>query len=182
MLGVAAVVAPIAAVLAIIGRPPPRPVLDTIVILAVGCAMPLLRVVPIFSFALRAATTMTLLFGAAVFVLARTGLSPGAALLFAVASIFGALYFGRAVGNAMIVAGALAFVVVGWLVTHGRAPPPNDIFDPHRFANWFRVGAIFALFATLLTSGVSFVIGRVEASARDLRVAYERLGLLHLRL
>jgi signal transduction histidine kinase len=59
--------------------------------------------------------------------------------------------------------------------------PPGD-FDPRKFQNWYRVGAIFALMAGLLTSAVSFVIRRVEASARDLRVAYERLGQLHRRL
>ena len=182
MLGVAAVTAPIAAVLGIVGRPPPRPVLDTFVLIAAGLVVPLLRFAPVRSFALRAGVTMAVIFSAGVFVLVRMGLSPGAALLFAVAGIFGALYFGRAVGFATLLLGALAFVVVGWLVTQGRVPPPNDILDVHRLGNWVRVGAIFALFASLLTSSVAFVIGRVEASARDLRVAYERLGLLHLRL
>jgi signal transduction histidine kinase len=182
MLGVAAVVAPVAAILAIVGLPPPRPLLDTVVLLTVGFAMPILRLVPLFSFAVRAAVTMGLLFAAAAFVLVRSGLSPGAALLFAVASLFGALYYGRAVAFGMVLAGGAAFVVVGWLVSHGAAPLPHDVFDVQRFGNWFRVGAVFTLIAILLTSGVSFVIERVEANARDLRVAYERLGQLHLRL
>jgi signal transduction histidine kinase len=182
MLSLLAIVAPLSAVLAVLGRAPPRPVLDTVVILGVGLFIPLLRLSPIFSSAVRAAVAMIVIFGAGVFVLLRMGLAPGAALLFAVASIFGALYYGRAVGYATILLGGLAFVAVGWLITRGHVPLPADIFDVHRFGNWFRVGAIFALFATLLTSGVAFVIGRVEAGARDLRVAYERLGLLHLRL
>jgi signal transduction histidine kinase len=183
MLGVAAVIAPIAAVLAVFGWARPRPLVDSIVILAIGFTVPLLRVVPIvISYAVRAGVTMGIIFGAGVFVLVRAGLSPGAAMLFAVTSIFGALYFGRAVGFATVGLGALAFIVVGWLVTHQAVPPPRDIFDFHLLRNWVRVGMIFALFATLLTSGVAFVIGRVEAGARDLRVAYERLGLLHLRL
>jgi signal transduction histidine kinase len=115
-------------------------------------------------------------------VLARVGLSPGAALLFAVSATVGALYFGRPAGYIMIVLGAVAFVVVGWLVAHGQLVLPADTFDADRFQNWFRVGAIYALLATLLTSAVTFFVGRVEASARDLRVAYERLGLLHRRL
>jgi signal transduction histidine kinase len=182
MLGVAAIVAPTSAVLAILGRPPPRPVLDSVVLLGVGLITPALRFAPLLSFATRAALTIGLLFGAGTFVLARTGLSPGATLLFAVASLLAALYFGRAARYVAIALGALAFVVVGWLVTRGIVSPPNDVFAAHRFGNWLRVGLIFALFATLLTSGVAFVIGRVEAGARDLRVAYERLGLLHLRL
>ena len=125
---------------------------------------------------------MALFYGAGLFVLARSGLSPGAALLVASASVFCAIFFGRLVGYATILFGALAFVVVGWLVTHGPVVLDTEMFDARRFENWVRVGGIFALFASLLTSGVAFVIGRVEASARDLRVAYERLGLLHLRL
>jgi signal transduction histidine kinase len=183
MLSVAAIISPIAAVLAIVGRPAPRPLLDSIVVLAVGLTLPILRLAPVFySYALRAAVTMAVIFGAGVFVLLRTGLSPGAALLFAIASIFGALYYGRAVAYATIGLGALAFIVVGWLVTRREVPPPNDIFDYERLTNWIRVGVIFALFATMLTSGIAFVIRRVEAGTRDLRVAYERLGRLHLRL
>jgi signal transduction histidine kinase len=73
-------------------------------------------------------------------------------------------------------------VLVGWLVAHGQLAPPSEVFDPRRFENWFRVGGIYVLLTVLLTSIVTFVIGRVEASARDLRVAYERLGQLHRRL
>jgi signal transduction histidine kinase len=182
MLSVTAVIAPIAATFAVLGLPPPRPVLDSVVILSVGLFMPLLRLVPSLPTSLRAALTMAVIFGAGVFVLLRTGLSPGAALLFAVTSILATLYYGRAVGYVTIVLGALAFVVVGWLVTRAHVPPPHDIFEVHRFVNWFRVGLIFALFATLITSGVAFVIGRVEDGTRSLRVAYERLGRLHLRL
>jgi len=182
MLGVAAVLAPAASVFGIAGLPSPRPLADVLVILAAGAIMPLLRFVPIFSYAVRAATTMLVLFGAGVFVLARSGLSPGSVLLFAVSSLFGAMYFGRAVGYATIMVGAAAFGVVGALVTSGHIAPPAQVFSVYRFANWLRVGAVFALLATMLTSGVAFVIGRVEAGARDLRVAYERLGRLHLSL
>jgi signal transduction histidine kinase len=182
MLSVAAIIAPIAAILAIVGSPPPRPLLDTVVVLAVGLLMPVLRLAPSLPDWVRVGATIAAIFGVGVFALVRMGLSPGAALLFAVASIMGALYYGRVVGYAAVLLGSLAFLVVGWLVTHGHTPPPHAIFDIHRFGNWIRVGLIFALFATLLTSGVAFVIERVEAGARDLRVAYERLGMLHLRL
>jgi signal transduction histidine kinase len=182
MLGVAAVVGPAAALFGIAGIPTPRPLFDTVVILGAGAILPLLRLVPIFSYAVRAATTMLVLFGVGVFVLARSGLSPGAVMLFAVSSLFGALYFGRAVGYATIAVGAAAFGVVGWLVTQGHLVSPPQVFSVYRFVNWLRVGAVFALLATLLTSGVAFVIGRVEAGTRDLRLAYERLGRLHLSL
>jgi signal transduction histidine kinase len=182
MLGVAAFAAPAAAVFGILGLPSPRPLSDVLVILAAGAIMPLLRLVPIFSYAVRAAVTMLVLFGAGVFVLARSGLSPGAALLFAVSSLFGAMYFGRSVGYATIILGGAAFGVIGGLVASGHLAPPSQVFSVYRFANWLRVGAVFALLTAVLTSGVAFVIGRVEAGARDLRVAYERLGRLHLSL
>ena len=182
MLGVAAVVAPVASVFAILGQPPPRRLADILVVGGVGVAMPLLRFLPGLPFIARATVTMALLYGAGVFVLTRTGLSPGAALLFAIAGIFGAIYYGRAVAYATVLLGALAFAVVGWMVTHAVVPMPHDSFEIHRLGNWLRVSGIYALLATLLTSPVAFVIRRVEAGARDLRVAYERLGLLHLRL
>jgi signal transduction histidine kinase len=181
MLGVIAVVGPVAGVFAAFGRSP-RPLIDALVVLAVGFSMPVLRFLPGLTYAVRAAAVMLLLFAGGIFVLARVGLSPGASLLFAAASVFGAIYSGRVVAYATVLLGALAFAVVGWLVADAVLPLPNDIFEVRSLGNWLRVGGIFAAIATLLTSGVAFVISRVEASARDLRVAYERLGLLHLRL
>jgi signal transduction histidine kinase len=182
MFGVAAVAAPLASVLTIALRDSPSTRLDTLVIALVGASLPVLHFARGVSLGARAAVTIGLLVGAGMFVLARIGLAPGVALLFALASVFGAVYFGRLVGFGLVGVGAAAFVIVGWCVTHQMTPLPTGDFDPHYFQNWFRVGAIFALIGGLLTSAVSFVIRRVEASARDLRVAYERLGQLHLRL
>jgi signal transduction histidine kinase len=182
MLSVAAVVAPVAAVLGVVGRPPPWSLLDALVLLTVGLSMPALRFAPLLPDGTRAVLTMTILYGGGVFVLARAGLAPGASLLFVLASVFGSIYHGRIVGFAMVLLAALAFVVVGWGASRGVFVISPAGADVHVFRNWFRVGAIFALVAAILTSGVAFVIGRVEATARDLRVAYERLGLLHLRL
>ena len=182
MLGVAAVVAPVAAILAIVGRPPPWPLLDVVVLLAIGLSMPALRFAPHLPSGTRAVVTMMVFYGGGVFVLARGGLAPGASLLFVLASVFGSIFHGRVVGFAMVLLAALAFVVVGWGAARGVLVISPTGADVHVLRNWLRVGAIFALVAAILTSGVAFVIGRVEATARDLRVAYERLGLLHLRL
>jgi signal transduction histidine kinase len=182
MLAVAAIITPVTAGLAVIARPPPRPFLDSAVILGAGLLLPLLHALRRVPVSVRAAITMLVFYGASAFVLARTGLAPGCSLLFSLASLWGAIYFGRAAGYATIVLGSLAFIVIGWFVARGLFTVPPEMFDVHRFRNWFRAGVVFALIASLLTSGVMFVIGRVEAGARDLRVAYERLGLLHLRL
>jgi signal transduction histidine kinase len=180
MFKVAAIVAPLASLLAIFLRE--RRGLDTVVIGGAGLAMPVLLFTRRVPLGARATAAIAVLLGAGTFMLLRGGLAPGAALLFAVAGVFGAVSFGRAGGYVVIGVGALAILVVGWLVTSGLVPFPPADFDPHRFRNWYRVAAIFGLIASLLTSAVSFVIRRVEASARDLRVAYERLGQLHLRL
>jgi signal transduction histidine kinase len=182
ILNVAAVIAPPSAVLSVVMRGPPRPVLDTVVIVAAGLAMPLLRFSRGLPMLARAGATAAVMFGAGVFVLARVGLAPGSVLLLVTAAMFSGIYFGRTTNYAVVGLGGAAFVVVGWLVDHGHLVLPPDMFDPHQFRNWFRVGAIYALFATLVTSIVSYVIGRVEANASDLRVAYERLRLLHRRL
>jgi signal transduction histidine kinase len=182
LLDVAAIVAPPASLLAVVVRAPPRPVLDTVVLLSVALSLTLLRLLRFLPFRIRAGATLGVIYGAAVFVLARVGMSPGAAILFAIAATFGALYFGRAAGYAVVGMSGVAFVLVGWLVAHGQLAPAVDMFDTFRFANWFRVGAIYVLLASLLTSIITFVVGRAEASARDLGVAYERLGQLHRRL
>jgi signal transduction histidine kinase len=182
MFSLGSVLAPLASVFAIVMRPSPRSPLDTSILTVAGLIMPVLRFTPRLAQTTRAGIAIGGLYGAGVFVIARSGLSPGASLLFAVTSIFGAIYFGRIVGYAMIGLGGLAFMAVGWAIAHGVIPAPHNMFDARDLQNWIRVGFVYALIASLVTGAVTFVIGRVEASARDLRVAYERLGHLHLRL
>lgn len=182
MLTVAAVVTPAAAMLAIALRAPPRPWLDTLVLASAGLAMPLLRIWPRLSTSTRAAAAIAVLFTTSVYVIARSGLAPGVTVLLSLTSVFGAIYFNRVVGYALLGLGAAAFVAVGWLVTTGALAPPPDMFDPHQFQNWVRVAGTFALLAGLLTSAVAFIIRQVEASGRQLRTAYGHLGQLHLRL
>jgi hypothetical protein len=83
MFTVAAVVAPVSAVLGIVLRAPPRRVLDVVVIGGVGVAMPLLRLSSRVSLGTRAGATIGVLLGAGAFVLLRLGLAPGASLLLA---------------------------------------------------------------------------------------------------
>jgi signal transduction histidine kinase len=182
MLDVAAVVGPPAALLAVFVRQPPRPALDTVVLLSIGLALPLLRFLRFLSFRVRGGATMALLFGAGVFMLARVGLAPGVPMLFAITATFCAVYFGRLAGYVVIILEGAAFVLVGWFVAHGQLVAALDVLDPHLFPNWLRAGVVYALLAALLASIVRFVIGRVESGAHDLRLAYERLGLLHRRL
>ena len=181
MLSVSAVVAPLAALAAVLLRDPPGPRLDTIVILTVGALMPILRLVPGVS-PKRAWAAMMIMMGAGSFVLARVGIASGVALLFATAVIFGALYFGPRTSYALIAIGGLSYAAVGALIANGTIPRPPSIIDPSHLQNWIRVGFVYVLISSLLASVTRFAIARVEATARDLRVAYGRLGQLHLRL
>jgi two-component system sensor histidine kinase UhpB len=97
-------------------------------------------------------------------------------------SIFGALYFGRAAAVAVTALGGVAFVVIGWATVSGHITPVMSFADTRYLVNWARVGGVYAILTTLIISAILFVIGRVEAHAGDLRVAYERLGQLHQRV
>jgi signal transduction histidine kinase len=181
MLSVSAVVAPLAALASVFLRDPPGPRLDTIVVSTVGALMPLLRLVPGVS-PKRAWAAMVIMMGAGAFVLARVGITSGVALIFASAVVFGALYFGPRASYALIAIGGLSYATVGVLIANGTIPRPPSIIDPSHLENWIRVGFVYVLISSLLASVIRFAIARVEATARDLRVAYERLGQLHLRL
>jgi signal transduction histidine kinase len=181
LLSVAAVVAPLAAAVAITLRPPPHAFIDAAVMGGGAGTILLLRFLRP-SIATRTALTMTILFGMGVYLLARAGLAPGIVLLFAVTSVFAALYFGRSMAFVVVGLGGLAFVVVGWFVTRGHLATPSQIADATIYMNWVRVGIVFTLIGTLLASAISFVIGRVEATASALGVAYQQLGQLHQRL
>jgi hypothetical protein len=165
LLSIASVVAPLAAVVAIALRPPPRPFLDTAVVGGGAGLILALRFVRAASIPTRSALAMTILFGMGVFLLTRMGLAPGVVLLFAVTSVFAALYFGRAMAFVAVALGGVAFIVVGWFVSNGYLPEPQPIAEASRYANWVRVGTVFMLIGSLLASAISFVIGRVEATA-----------------
>jgi signal transduction histidine kinase len=181
MLSVAAVAAPLASAASIFLRQPPGPPLDTAVIGLVGVLLPILRLWPGVS-PRRAGAVMTLLVAVGAFVLARVGLTSGVALIFASAVVLGALYFGRWTSYVFIAIGGLAYFVVGALIARGVLARPPNIADPGQLQNWVRAGSVYVLITSLLASGITFALGRTETAARDLRVAYERLGQLHLRL
>lgn len=182
LLSIASVVAPLAAFVAIALLPPPRPLFDATVVGGAALVILGLRLFPAATIPTRSALAMTVLFGLGVFLLTRMGLTPGVVLLFAVTSVFAALYFGRAMAFVAVALGGVAIIVVGWFVANGHLPVPPAIAEPSRYANWVRVGTVFMLIGSLLASAISFVIGRVEATARALGVAYQQLGQLHQRL
>jgi signal transduction histidine kinase len=103
-------------------------------------------------------------------------------------SIFAVVFLGRFRALAFIALSVLAFFVVGTLAARGTVAIRGVELDPAEFRNWTRIGVTFAFLTALLTTAIDFVIRHVEDSSRaaaqalgDLRVAYERLALLHER-
>jgi signal transduction histidine kinase len=189
MLTVAAIITPIMACLALFIRPSPRSWLDNVVIGSCGVLIPVLRLVPGFTVRRRASTAIVVLFITGVYVLSKAGFAAGVGVMLVTISLMGVAYVGRRLGFVLIGLSALAHVTVGLLVTNGIIVLDGREVDPMMMQNWIRMSAITSLLATLLALMIDSVIRHVQASSREatealskLRVAYERLGLLHGRL
>ena len=83
----------------------------------------------------------------------------------------------------------LAFLGVGVLNARGILVLNRAGLNPASMMNWARMGPAFSCLAALLTTAIDYVIRHVEHSSRaasealgDLRLAYERLALVHERL
>jgi len=189
MLNVAAIVTPLLAALALFIRPSPRSWLDYVVIASCGILIPTLRLMPGLLVPRRASAAIVVLFVTGVYVLARAGFAAGVAVMLVSIAILGTVYLGRRLGFVLIALSALAHVAVGVLVTRGLIHLDAAEVDPMLLQNWFRMAGTTSLLGALLALVIDSVIRHVEASSRaatdtlaKLRVAYERLGLLHRRL
>jgi signal transduction histidine kinase len=189
MLSVLAIIVPVLAALALFIRPSPRSWLDVVVISFAGVLIPVLRLAPRLAVRWRASASIVVLFATGVYVLARAGFAAGVAVMLVSIALLGVVYLGRRLGFVLIALSALAHITVGLLVTRGIVHLDAQEVDPMLMQNWFRMAASTSLFAALLALVIDAVIRHVEASSRaatealaKLRVAYERLGLLHGRL
>jgi signal transduction histidine kinase len=189
MLTVAAIITPLISCLALFLKPSSRSWLDYLVISSCGVLAPVLRVVPGFTIRRRASGVIVVLFFTAVYVLSRAGFAAGVAVMLVAIALMGVVYVGRRLGFVLIALAALAHLAVGMLVTRGFIRLDANEVDPMLMQNWFRMAAVVALLASLMALMIDSVIRHVEDSTREatdalakLRVAYERLGLLHRRL
>ena len=191
MLTVAAVIAPIVAVVAL-SSPSTRHSWPRIAMfIAAGLAFPVLRLLPWPSVVARASAAIVLAFGTGVLSLASFGFSAGSGVVLLGTSVFAVIFLGRAQGLIFIALSVTAFFVVGALAVRGTLPllgMAADL-DPHRMRNWTRVGLGFTFLSILVTTAIDLVIRQVEATSRatsqalgKLRLAHERLGQLHRRL
>ncbi len=189
MLTVTAVVAPLLAALGIFVGATHRDAKDIGVMATAGLLLPLLRLVRVPSIRRRALIAILALFSTGVFLLARAGFAAGISVVIVTTCVLGVIILGRNLGFTMIGLSALAHLVIGLLVSHKILHLAPREVDPLLFRNWIRMAASTSLLAVLLATVIDFVIRHVEANAAaarrmlgELRIAYERLGLLHGRL
>ena len=190
MLTVAAVIAPLVAVVAL-SSPSQHFGPRIALFIAAGLAFPTLRLLPWPSVVVRASVAIVLSFGAGVLSLATFGFGAGSGVVLLGTSVLAVIFLGRAQGLLFISLSVTAFFVIGALATGGALPllgMASDL-DPHRMRNWTRAGLSFALLSILVASALDLVIRHVEASSRAtsgalarLRSVHEHLGQLHRRL
>jgi signal transduction histidine kinase len=202
MLTVAAIIAPPVVVASFLLRSGPRSWLDDAVLLATGIALPALRFTR-GSLTARSLALLVISCSTSIFLLGRMGLVAGISVSLATFAVLALICASRRAGFAIIGLTAAAYYTVGLLTAHHVLTITAADTDPYRLRNWIRMGTTSSLLAILLMSVIDFVIRHVEANARtvtgamvrlqeaaaeraaheqDLRVAYERLGQLHLAL
>jgi signal transduction histidine kinase len=189
MLSVTAVVAPLLAALGIFVGATHRDAKDIAVMATAGLLLPLLRVVGGVHVRRRALIAILALFATGVFLLGRAGFAAGLSAVIVTTCVLGVIILGRKLGFTMIGLSALAHLIIGLLVSRRILHLAPREVDPLLFRNWIRMAASTSLLAILLATVIEFVIRHVEANAAaarrmlgELRIAYERLGLLHGRL
>jgi PAS domain S-box-containing protein len=106
----------------------------------------------------------------------RLGLVPGSLLCLALATLLSAVLFGSRVASLVVLASALELVVLG---AAGRAETaPAAALEQLVFANWVRMGLVYATFTGLLVVLVSATLRRVEESLSLAQQSETRLRLL----
>lgn len=189
MLTVTAVVAPLLAALGIFVGATHRDAKDIAVMATTGLLLPLLRVLRGVPVRRRAIVAILALFATGIFLLGRAGFAAGLSVVIVTTCVLGGITLGRNFGFTMIGLSVLAHLVIGLLVSHRILHLAPKEVDPLLFRNWIRMAASTSLLAILLATVIEFVIRHVEANAAaarrmlgELRIAYQRLGLLHGRL
>jgi len=189
MLTVAALIAAPLSALAIFVRRSPRPLIEYLVLAASGVLIPAARVLPRLTTRQRALTVIVVAFLTGVYMLGRVGFAAGVTVSMVAISLVGVVSLGRRFGFVLIGLTAAAHIAVGALVNLGFIHLDARAVDPMIVHNWIRMATTTTLLALLLALMIDSVIRHVEASSSAatealgrLRVAYERLGLLHGRL
>jgi signal transduction histidine kinase len=189
LLTVGAITGPIIVMVSLVFRSGAHSWVRAAALVAAGLAFPALRLLPGLPVAVRATLAMTLCWLTGVVALSMFGFSSGPGIVLAGSGILAVVLLGRAGGLIFVALSVAAFFVVGVLASRGELPIRAVELDPGSMRNWTRMGLTFAFLSLILTTAIDFVIRHVEETSRaatetltDLRVAYDRLALLHERL
>lgn len=136
-----------------------------------------------WSYKARALGFLALLYLVGVVSLLSVGYLAAPALLLAGQSVLAAVFFGRRVTLGTLGVNLITLLAVGALLSTGLAHVETTTFyDPSVFANWLRVTAIFAVFASIAVVGVDVLTNHLNQSLRDQAELIENLkGALQLR-
>jgi glucan phosphoethanolaminetransferase (alkaline phosphatase superfamily) len=131
----------------------------------------------------RALGFLALLYIVGVVAFLSVGYLAAPALLLAAQSVLAAVFFGRRVTLATLGVNLISLLGIGALLSTGLAQVETTTFyDPSVFANWLRVTAIFAVFASIAVVGVDVLTNHLNQSLRDQAELIENLkGALQLR-
>lgn len=131
----------------------------------------------------RALGFLGLLYLVGVVAFLSVGYLAAPALLLAGQSVLASVLFGRRVTTIAVGVNLVTLLGVGALLSSGLAHIETATFyDPSVFANWVRVTAIFAVFASIAVVSVDVLMRHLNQSLRDQAELIENLrGALQLR-
>ncbi len=189
MLRVAAVAAPLVVLVALTFRSVSYAWPGIVVLSLVSAGFAVLRFVPGLSLVARARLTIALCYLGGATSLVTFGFSSAAGIALAGTAVLSVVFLGRRAGMLMIGLAVAAYMVVGLLNARRILTLSPIGMDPRLMMNWVRIGLAFAGLSAFLTTAIDYVIRHVEHSSRaaidaldGLRLAYERLALVHERL
>lgn len=135
------------------------------------------------SYPVRALGFLGLLYLVGVIAFLSVGYLAAPALLLAGQSVLASVLFGRRITLVTLGVNVLTLLAVGALLSSGLAEVETTTFyDPSVFANWLRVTAIFAVFASIAVVSVDVLTNHLHQSLRDQAELIENLkGALQLR-
>jgi signal transduction histidine kinase len=181
MLTTAALIAPPVVVVTFVFRSGTRAWFDDLVLIAVAVLLPLCRFLR-GSLVARSLLMLAIACSTCILLLGRIGLTAGLSVSLATFSVLGLICASRRIGLAIIAITATAYFGIGFLASRHLLTLTVADTDPYRLRNWIRMGATSSLLSLLLMTVIDFVIRHVEANARAVRIAYERLSQLHRQL
>jgi signal transduction histidine kinase len=148
-----------------------------------------LHFMPQLGYRVRAIGLLVVLQVAGMISIASSGLLPGSGMGALISVALCAILFGRTATWIVMAIMPITYLYIGYLVTSGLHQLRVEDANPLVFAHWVRVTSVIGLLSILLAFALHHIVQQVEQgyraavdSARELRTAYDQLGMLHRRL